>query len=43
LIDLMGVFAKYIGKDKFTDNLIEDCLKFVQNVLTNDNDPEVLL
>lgn len=40
-IDLMGVFAKFIGRDKFTDALIEDCLKFVQNVLVNDNDPEI--
>ena len=36
----MGVFAKYIGKNKFSDVLIEDCLKFVQNVLTNESDPD---
>lgn len=39
-IDLMGVFAKFIGKDKFSDNLTQDCLMFVQSILTNDNDPE---
>ncbi len=37
----MGVFAKYIGKEKFSDSLIDDCLKYVQNVLINDNDPEI--
>lgn len=40
-IDLMGVFAKFIGKDKFGDQLIVDCLSFVQNILINDNDPEI--
>lgn len=40
-IDLMGVFAKYIGKEKFSDALTRDCLDFVQNILTNDSDPEI--
>lgn len=40
-IDLMGVFAKFIGKKKFSDGLTEDCLNFVQNILNNDNDPEI--
>lgn len=40
-IDLMGVFAKFIGKEKFSDALTEDCLNFVQNILNNDNDPEI--
>lgn len=40
-IDLMGVFAKYIGKDKFSETLIEECLQFVQNILTQDQDPEI--
>ncbi len=29
--------------EKFSDQLIEDCLKFVQNVLINESDPEVIL
>lgn len=40
-IDLMGVFAKYISKEKFTDALIDNCLSFVQNTLANENDPEL--
>jgi len=40
-IDLMGVFAKFINREKFSDQLIEDCLKFVQNVLLNESDPEI--
>lgn len=40
-IDLMGVFAKYIGQEKFSDALTNDCLEFVQNILNNDNDPEI--
>ena len=39
----MGVFAKFINREKFSDQLIEDCLKFVQNVLINESDPEVNL
>ena len=38
---MMGVFAKFIGKEKFSDSLTNDCLNFVQNILTNDNDPEI--
>ncbi len=37
----MGVFAKHIGKEKFSDSLANDCLNFVQNILTNENDPEI--
>jgi hypothetical protein len=40
-IDLMGVFAKYMNKDKFNDALIENCLSFVQNILANDHDAEI--
>jgi hypothetical protein len=43
ITDLMGVFAKFINREKFSDQLIEDCLKFVQNVLLNESDPEVNL
>lgn len=41
ILDLMGVFARFINREKFSDQLIEDCLKFVQNVLINESDPEV--
>ena len=40
-IELMGVFAKFIGKEKFTDVYINNCLTFVQNVLGNESDPEM--
>lgn len=41
VLDLMGVFAKNIGKEKFTDVYVENCLSFVENVLGNENDPEI--
>ena len=37
----MGVFAKNIGKEKFTDVYVENCLNFVENVLANESDPEI--
>ncbi|CAF0848327.1 unnamed protein product [Brachionus calyciflorus] len=40
-VDLMGVFAKFIGKDKFTDDIVQNCLLFVTNALTNEADPEI--
>ena len=40
-IDLMAVFAKYIGKEKFNEGLIQNCLSFVENTLINENDPEL--
>lgn len=40
-LDLMGVFAKFISKDKFTDVLIENCVEFVQTALTNETDVEI--
>ncbi len=40
-IDLMGIMAKHISKEKFNEPVIENCLNFVQNVLNHDNDPEI--
>ena len=40
-IELMGVFAKFIGKEKFTDAYINNCLAFVQSVLGHETDPEM--
>ena len=40
-IDLMGVFAKYIGRDKFNEEIIQNCLSFVINALSNETDPEI--
>jgi hypothetical protein len=40
-IDLMGVLAKHVGKDKFNQVLIGDCLSFVQSSLNNESDPEI--
>lgn len=40
-IELMGVFAKFIGKEKFTDAYVTSCLTFVQNVLGSETDPEM--
>ncbi len=37
----MAVFAQNIGREKFNDSLIENCLAFVEGTLQNDNDPEM--
>lgn len=37
----MGVFAKFIANDKFTEALTRDCLAFVESVLNSDADPEM--
>ena len=34
----MGILAKYMNSDKFSNNLINDCLLFVQHVLNNDTE-----
>jgi hypothetical protein len=36
----MGILAKYMNSDKFSNDLINDCLLFVQHVLNNDTDAE---
>jgi hypothetical protein len=36
----MGVFAKYVGKEKFSDALVGDCLSFVQSILTAEGDAD---
>ena len=38
--DLMGMLAKFINQEKFSTNLINDCLLYVQHVLGTDNDAE---
>lgn len=40
-IDLIGVFSKFIGRDKFNDEIIQNCLSFVINALSNESDPEI--
>ncbi len=40
-IDLMGIMAKHISREKFNETVIQNCLNFVQNVLKHDNDPEI--
>ena len=37
----MAVFAKYVGREKFNDTLIQNCLSFVENILQNEHDPEM--
>lgn len=36
----MGILAKYMSSEKFSNNLINDCLLFVQHVLANDDDAD---
>jgi hypothetical protein len=36
----MGILAKYMSKQKFTDSLINECLLFVTQILNNDDDAE---
>jgi hypothetical protein len=37
----MAVFAKYVGREKFNETLIQNCLVYVENTLQNENDPEM--
>jgi hypothetical protein len=37
----MAVFAQNIGREKFNDTLIENCLSFVEGTLQHENDPEM--
>ena len=36
----MGILAKYISEDKFSEHLINECLAYSQHVLSNEDDPE---